>query len=132
MADTPVDAATLYDEKQQDSRPGSSGIDIIRAENEFHALSRSLSRQSEAHKRRLSSTTVASQDVEKAIDDSERFDLREYLTSSNDANQKAGIQHKVCSHIIMYLAQTKSWIACRSSMGGPTSRCYWWNGFQGK
>ena len=26
----------------------------------------------------------------------EAFDLREYLSSSNDANQQAGIKHKVC------------------------------------
>jgi hypothetical protein len=105
MADTPVDAATLYDEKQ-DSRPGSSGIDVVRAENEFHALSRSLSKQSEAHRRRLSSTTVASHDVEKANkDEAEQFDLREYLSSSNDANQQAGIKHKVSTHVtvIMFL-----------------------------
>lgn len=95
MADTPADAATLYDEKQQDSRPGSSGIDVVRAENEFHALSRSLSKQSANNKQRLSTTTIASHDVEKAnVDAAEQFDLRDYLTSSNDANQNAGIKHK--------------------------------------
>lgn len=98
MADTPADAATLYDEKQQDSRPGSSGIDVVRAENEFHALSRSLSKQSANNKQRLSTTTIASHDVEKAnVDAAEQFDLRDYLTSSNDANQNAGIKHKVSS-----------------------------------
>jgi hypothetical protein len=96
MADTPVDAATLYDEKRQDSRPGSSHIDVVRAENDFNALSRSLTQQSENHKKRESSTTVASRDVEKADkDETEPFSLQEYLTSSNDANQKAGIKHKV-------------------------------------
>ena len=34
-------------------------------------------------------------DIEKGVSDSERpFDLREYLTSSNDANERAGIKHK--------------------------------------
>lgn len=124
MADTPVDAATLYDEKLQDSRPGSSGIDIVRAENEFHTLSRSLSKQSEVHKRNLSSTTVASHDVEKANkDEPERFDLHEYLSSSNDANQQAGIKHKVCSHVVMtrFVARTKYLAACRSGVGGSAS-----------
>jgi ATP-binding cassette, subfamily G (WHITE), member 2, SNQ2 len=96
MADTPVDAATLYDEKQQDSSPSTSGIDVVRAENEFHALSRSLSKHSGASKRQLSTITIASQDVEKANgDEAEQFDLGEYLASSNDANQHAGIKHKV-------------------------------------
>jgi ATP-binding cassette, subfamily G (WHITE), member 2, SNQ2 len=92
MADTP-DAATLYDEKQ-DNRRDVSGIDVVRATNEFNALSRSLSKHSDA--KPLSSTTVASKDLEKAdLDEAEQFDLREYLSSSNDANQQAGIKHKV-------------------------------------
>lgn len=93
MSDTRIDAA---DEKQQDSRRGFSGINVIRAKNEFDALARSLSKQS-AQGQKSSNATVASQDdIEKVGKDaSEQFDLREYLTSSNDAHQQAGIKHKV-------------------------------------
>ena len=33
-------------------------------------------------------------DIEKGADVNEPFDLREYLSSSNDANEAAGIKHK--------------------------------------
>jgi ATP-binding cassette subfamily G (WHITE) protein 2 (SNQ2) len=107
MAETPADAATLYEEKRTDEREirslgskPSRDIDVIRAEEEFNALSRQLSAPSEVHRKRseLSTTTVGSGDVEKggkAPENSEQFDLREYLSSSNDANQQAGIKHKV-------------------------------------
>ncbi|KAG6881076.1 hypothetical protein C0993_002934, partial [Termitomyces sp. T159_Od127] len=77
-------------------------VDIIDAEEQFNALARQLSVQSrEVHRKRssLSEKTVGSPspDLEKAElagDATEQFDLREYLTSSNDANQAAGIKHK--------------------------------------
>lgn len=107
MADTPADAVTLNDEKRTNerdprvlsSRP-SRDIDIVRAEEEFNALSRQLSVPSEVHRKRseLSTTTIGQGDVEKGAKDGEEhehFDLREYLSSSNDANQQAGIKHKV-------------------------------------
>ena len=75
-------------------------VDIAQAEYEFNELSRQLSRRSAAARSnsKLSCTTAAAVDIEKAEvkeEETERFDLREYLTSSNDANQKAGIKHKV-------------------------------------
>jgi len=130
MADTPADAATLYDEKRQDSRPGSSGIDVVRAQNEFSNLARSLSKQSEGHR---STTTIASHDVEKGAkeDEVEPFDLREYLTSSNDANQQAGIKHKVGVFSRVSLHGLNRATACWSGLGRFASRRSWWNGSQG-
>ena len=67
-------------------------VDVRKAEEEFNTLSRELSNNS----RKSTGSTAAAHDPEKGVDvDEERFDLREYLTSSNDANQKAGIKHKV-------------------------------------
>ena len=71
----------------------SSHIDVRRAEEEFNTLSRQLSNRS-ANSIRKSIDSF--HDPEKGLDaDEEYFNLREYLTSSNDANQKAGIRHKV-------------------------------------
>ena len=66
-------------------------IDVLRAEEDFNTLSRQLTKRS-ANSIRKSIDS----DPEKGLDvDEEYFNLREYLTSSNDANQKAGIKHKV-------------------------------------
>lgn len=71
----------------------SSHINVRRAEEEFNTLSRQLSNRSANTIRK---STVSSHDPEKGLEeDEEIFNLREYLTSSNDANQKAGIKHKV-------------------------------------
>ena len=71
----------------------SSHIDVRRAEEEFNTLSRQLSNRSANSIRK---SIDSSHDPEKGLDaDEEYFNLREYLTSSNDANQKAGIKHKV-------------------------------------
>lgn len=83
MTETPFSQApTLHD--------GPVGIDVAQAESDFHQLERSLSRYQ--HETR----GITSQDIEKAEDEKsgEQFDLREYLSSSNDANQQAGIKHK--------------------------------------
>lgn len=70
----------------------SSHVDVRRAEEEFNTLSRQLSNRSANTIRKSDSF----HDPEKGLDaDEEYFNLREYLTSSNDANQKAGIKHKV-------------------------------------
>ncbi|RXW23030.1 hypothetical protein EST38_g2801 [Candolleomyces aberdarensis] len=72
---------------------------VIRAEAEFDQLSSHLNSKAEEStqefSKRPSSTTLAQdrRDLEKA-DSSDRFDLRDYLTSSNDKNQRAGIKHK--------------------------------------
>ena len=97
MSETPADTATL------NSGASSSRIDIRHAEAEFVRLQRELS--SPDHKdsaARARSPTLKSErlpkDIEKDadadVDAEERFDLREYLTSSNDATQAAGIKHK--------------------------------------
>ena len=75
----------------------SSHIDVRRAEEEFNTLSRQLSNRSANSIRNTTDSTTTVRDPEKGLDEEERFDLREYLTSSNDANQKAGIRHKVKS-----------------------------------
>ncbi|KAJ2936375.1 hypothetical protein H1R20_g720, partial [Candolleomyces eurysporus] len=90
MADTPGDTATLND---SDNQVHSRHVDdvVLRAEAEFEALSRQLTKHSQSGQ---VSKRVVSEDLEKGDDEEEAFDLREYLTSSNDANQKAGIKHK--------------------------------------
>ena len=77
----------------------SSHIDVRRAEEEFNTLSRQLSNRLANSIRNTTDSTTTAHDPEKGldVDEEERFDLREYLTSSNDANQKAGIRHKVKS-----------------------------------
>ncbi|KAF9270866.1 hypothetical protein L218DRAFT_889741 [Marasmius fiardii PR-910] len=95
MADTPGDAATLY----EGSRPVSAGgVDVKRAEQQFEQLSRSLSNRFSIKDKGTSANSAQTvHDLEKAESGSgeeEQFDLREYLTSSNDANQQAGIRHK--------------------------------------
>jgi ATP-binding cassette, subfamily G (WHITE), member 2, SNQ2 len=69
-------------------------VDIPYAKKSFNELSRQLT-----HKSNASSTVegnVVEKDVEKGKDGhgDEQFDLREYLTSVNDANLAAGIKHK--------------------------------------
>lgn len=78
MADTPADSATLHE-------TGRIAVDVQAAESEFNELARRLSRPQ-------SSDTVQI-DLEKGQKE-ESFDLREYLSSSNDAHQQAGIKHK--------------------------------------
>ncbi|KAK7025463.1 ATP-binding cassette transporter snq2 [Paramarasmius palmivorus] len=120
MADTPGDGATLYEKRSHedievqatrvdimDEDADQGGVDIQRAERQFEELSRQLSIKSglgkkgdkeQWHQSTHSVATVNSTDLEKGSggDDASVFDLREYLTSSNDANQQAGIKHKAC------------------------------------
>jgi len=92
MTDTPGSDTTTLD--------GADRVDVHRAEAEFTQLRHDLSGpSSEDHAIRAQSPTLQSEhlphDLEKApADGEERFDLREYLTSSNDATQAAGIKHK--------------------------------------
>ncbi|KAF6754266.1 ABC-transporter [Ephemerocybe angulata] len=93
MADTPADTATLNsaDDAIQKSPRHADDV-VLRAEAEFDALSRQLTKHSETGGRSL---RKGDSDPEKGDDQEEyTFDLKEYLTSSNDANQKAGIKHK--------------------------------------
>ena len=72
-------------------------IDVHSAKEKFNALSRQLTNKSADSTRKYIDSTTTSHDPEKGLDADQQdsFDLREYLTSSNDANQKAGIKHKV-------------------------------------
>ncbi|KAJ7269337.1 ABC-2 type transporter-domain-containing protein [Mycena haematopus] len=66
--------------------------DVAQAKEEFNALSRQLTQRSQENLP-SGATTRAASDVEKASTEEPPFDLREYLTSSNDAQQQAGIKH---------------------------------------
>lgn len=97
-------------------------IDVARAEKDFYALSRQLTARAEAAEKgsQLSVATRAGNDSEKGGNAPEVFDLREYLTSSNDANQNAGIKHKVRSLLNRYIwvgVVMRFGIACRCHMG---------------
>lgn len=105
MAETPADAATLYEERPSDRaeissiQSESAGIDVVRAERDFNTISRRFSHKPAEKWEQPSTSTVNApdsdeKDLEKADPESDVFDLREYLTSSNDANQNAGIRHK--------------------------------------
>ncbi|KAF5332541.1 hypothetical protein D9611_005143 [Ephemerocybe angulata] len=113
MTDTPADTVTLNSQYERDdqwrqlrheTKPpiphGHHTTDetILRAEAEFNALSSQLTIQTEGGQQDIpnsSSSTLGknTRDLEKA-ERGDRFDLREYLTSSNDKNQNAGIKHK--------------------------------------
>ncbi|KAJ7922816.1 pleiotropic drug resistance ABC transporter [Mycena leptocephala] len=88
MADSPGEAATLDEEQrsvhQAVSHSTPYSVDVAKAEQEFNALARQLSRKSQEG--------IMPSDVEKGGNE-DPFDLREYLTTSNDAQQQAGIKH---------------------------------------
>ena len=94
---TSVDAITLNDEHRHEiTESGLGHVNIDEAEAAFNDLSRQLSNASQnthetAHTETLDSTANV-KDLEKGVD--ETFDLRDYLTSSNDAHERAGIKHK--------------------------------------
>jgi ATP-binding cassette, subfamily G (WHITE), member 2, SNQ2 len=73
-----------------------SSVNIKQAENAFHELSRQLSQGTFVNdKEHGAATDNNTKDIEKGVSDPEEpFDLREYLSSSNDANERAGIKHK--------------------------------------
>lgn len=83
------------------SLPTAGSVNIERAETSFHELSRQLTQgtvvddEEQAAGYSRANESRKTRDVEKGALDAERpFDLREYLTSSNDANERAGIKHK--------------------------------------
>lgn len=83
---------------------GHGSVNIERAENSFNELSRQLTqgtivddREHEGEDTRVPTAMEKrmTKDLEKGeVELEEPFDLREYLTSSNDANERAGIKHK--------------------------------------
>ncbi|KAJ3718555.1 ABC-2 type transporter-domain-containing protein [Lentinula raphanica] len=96
---------TLYEEQRVDDIESqllnaNTGhhVDVLSAEHQFNELSRQLSRQYSINKSTHGTASVNTaplvKDIEKDAGEDQTFDLREYLTSSNDANQRAGIQHK--------------------------------------
>ncbi|THH10140.1 hypothetical protein EW146_g8467 [Bondarzewia mesenterica] len=102
MSDTPVDARTLRDEQTDYSaNDGRYHVDIQEAEEAFHVLSRQLTQGTvvSAPSRRNTHGYAdggEKKDIEKGeiYPVGEAFDLREYLSSSNEAHEKAGIKHK--------------------------------------
>lgn len=97
MADTPAsDTATLAT-INDDTKRTSPIVDIRQAEIEFAQLRRHFACHDD-HAESSNSQPDLRKDIEKASSDDlgagEHFDLREYLTSSNDASQAAGIKHK--------------------------------------
>lgn len=90
MADTPGDDRTL----RQDE-PEAHHVDVQQAEHIFNELSRALSRRSNQDQEKSPTPSYQGKDIEKGgFPEEGRFDLREYLQSSNDAHQSAGIKHK--------------------------------------
>ncbi|THH33132.1 hypothetical protein EUX98_g1017 [Antrodiella citrinella] len=88
MAETPGDDRTLYDARTvEGDLTDVHHVDVNRAEETFHQLEKTLSRRSTSARKYDSDDN----DPEKA---ELAFDLREYLSSSNDAYQSAGIKHK--------------------------------------
>lgn len=83
---------------------GHGGVNIEKAENSFNELSRQLTQGTvvDDDREHGDDTRVPTaigkrmtKDLEKgAVDLEQSFDLREYLSSSNDANERAGIKHK--------------------------------------
>jgi len=85
MTDTPrSDTSTLWQEHHIHDR-----VIVPQAEDDFDRVQQSL-RTPKAVEKGVSHGAV---DLEKGRDE-ETFDLREYLTSSNDASSSAGIKHK--------------------------------------
>ncbi|KAI0273384.1 pleiotropic drug resistance ABC transporter [Gloeopeniophorella convolvens] len=83
------------------------GVNVQDAENAFHELSRQLTQgtivgEEQYHNRQSGSHSLVSGDKKEKEKDVERgsviseqqFDLHEYLSSSNDAHEQAGIKHK--------------------------------------
>ncbi|OCH88753.1 hypothetical protein OBBRIDRAFT_820018 [Obba rivulosa] len=98
MADTPADDRTLGGDRTPE--PDAHHIDVTEATAMFNDLSRVLSARSRAGQDEAQGVGKAissenEKDIEKGDESEEApFDLQEYLTSTNDANQSAGIKHK--------------------------------------
>jgi len=90
MADTPASkTSTLWQERDSQDH-----VVVTQAENDFGRVQESFNTPKVASK--VSLRDLGSIDLEKGHDKDrqESFDLRQYLTSSNDANSAAGIRHK--------------------------------------
>jgi ATP-binding cassette, subfamily G (WHITE), member 2, PDR len=86
--------------RSSSSSPTAGSVNVEKAENSFHELSRQLTQGTivdvaESARVRTSIDKRTTKDLEKGEADLEEpFDLREYLSSSNDANERGGIKHK--------------------------------------
>lgn len=83
--------------------PQSDSVNVRTAEKDFHALERKYSGKAGVEKAASSTSGDtkggSGQDVEKAANNDGAdapFNLKDYLQSSNDASDSAGIKHKVC------------------------------------
>ncbi|EMD42318.1 hypothetical protein CERSUDRAFT_79900 [Gelatoporia subvermispora B] len=92
MADTPADDRTLGGDKTPE--PDLHHVDVAEATAIFNNLSRVLSARSRIDTNGKAVSSENEKDVEKGGSEEAPFDLREYLTTTNDANQNAGIKHK--------------------------------------
>ncbi|KAI0800819.1 ABC-2 type transporter-domain-containing protein [Fomes fomentarius] len=103
----PPDSLGAYVSTDEVSFAPAQQIDIVKAAAAFETLSITLAQQSvlEGEEKGLppgkSESTVggltrswSEKDLEKGSEPQARFNLREYLTSSNDTYQSAGIKHK--------------------------------------
>jgi len=90
MTDTPVSTtSTLWQDHNIRDH-----VVIAQAENDFSRVQQSLSTPKVADKTPLRDPSPFDLEKGRDGDRQETFDLREYLTSSNDANSAAGIKHK--------------------------------------
>ncbi len=87
--------------RSSSSLPAAGSVNVEQAENSFHELSRQLSQETTVGGRDRGTQKSRGDDGKKgndlekgSLDLDQPFDLREYLTSSNDANERAGIKHK--------------------------------------
>ena len=90
MTDTPVsNTSTLWHDRAIQDH-----VAVAQAENDFDQVQRSLNTPKISDEVTFRDSSPV--DLEKGHDGDrqETFDLREYLTSSNDANSAAGIKHK--------------------------------------
>ena len=116
----------LRGEPHTDTMP-STHVDVDHAIEEFNRLSRRLYVQSDSASSAYSDAAasakniISSHDIEKGDlkDEPIPFNLRAYLTSSNDANQAAGIKHKVWNRLnyASFSTNSRPLKACRRSLG---------------
>ena len=93
MAETPADDRTLRGDTTPFSASGHH-INVAQAEAQFNELQRTLSIRSQQEALSENSDAVNEKDIEKGEKREGGFDLRAYLTSSNEDAERAGLSHK--------------------------------------
>ena len=96
MTESPGDDRTLRGDATPLPAADAHHVNVIEATAQFNELQRVLSvRSQQADSESERTRSINGKDPEKGgSDDQETFDLREYLSSSNDQTQAAGISHK--------------------------------------